>query len=216
VADSPEGWNGDIPGKIRHWMQQFRNGRHDPSGGSVKGIIFNLAEEVVSRAHGEDMWDEILDGAGVSGSYTSLGSYPDADLFAILTEAGRLLGADSQTMLRQVAEGAMPLLANRYPHFFEPHQDTCSFVLTLNDIIHPEVRKLYPGADVPTFTFDQRTGNTLTMGYASARRLCILAEGFVTGAARHYGQQVKVEQPACMLRGDDTCVLYCEFSDAVA
>jgi hypothetical protein len=182
----------------------------------VKGIIFNLAEEVVSREHGEDMWDRILDGAGLSGSYTSLGSYPDSDLFAILAEGGRLLGEDAQTMLRTVAEGAMPLLAKRYPHFFDPHKDTLSFVLTLNDIIHPEVRKLYPGAQVPTFSYDQHGPNSLTMGYRSERRLCLLAEGFLTGAARHYGQQVMVTQSTCMLRGDDTCLLDCEFSDAAA
>ena len=182
----------------------------------MKGIIFNLAEEVVSRAHGEDVWDQILDGAGLSGSYTSLGSYPDDDLFAILAEAGRLLGSDPQTVLRQVAEGAMPLLAKRYPHFFDAHQDTCSFALTLNDIIHPEVRKLYPGALVPMFSYDRHGPNSLTMGYTSERRLCLLAEGFMTGAARHYGQQLTVVQSSCMLRGDDTCLLHCEFTDAVA
>ncbi len=181
----------------------------------MKGIIFNLAEEAVCRSHGEDTWDQILDGAGLSGSYTSLGSYPDEDLFAILAEAGRLLGSDPQTMLREVAEGAMPLLAKRYPDFFDAHQDTCSFALTLNDIIHPEVRKLYPGARVPMFSYDRLGPNTLIMGYSSERRLCLLAEGFVTGAARHYGQQVVIEQSSCMLRGDETCLLQCEFSDAV-
>jgi hypothetical protein len=182
----------------------------------VKGIIFNLAEEVVSREHGEVVWDEILDEAGVSGSYTSLGSYPDADLFAIVAAAAALYGMDPGCVLRHVAEGAMPLLAERYPQFFTPHQDACSFVLTLNDIIHPEVRKLYPGAGVPTFTYDRLDAHTVTMGYASERRLCLLAEGFVKGAALHYGQQVELDQPSCMLRGDDECVLRCEFSDAAA
>jgi hypothetical protein len=182
----------------------------------VKGIIFNLAEEVVVREHGEAVWDDILDEAGLSGSYTSLGSYPDADLFAIVTAAAARLGTDPDSVLRHVAEGAMPLLAERYPHFFAPHQDTCSFVLTLNDIIHPEVRKLYPGAGVPTFTYDRLDANTVTMGYASERRLCQLAEGFVRGAARHYGQAVALDQPTCMLRGDAECLLRCEFSDAAA
>jgi hypothetical protein len=182
----------------------------------VKGIIFNLAEDVVSREHGDVMWDDILDAAGVGGSYTSLGSYPDSDLFAIIAAAAKRLDTDPDSVLRHVAEGAMPLLAERYPQFFSPHQDTCSFVLTLNDIIHPEVRKLYPGAGVPTFTYDQVDANTVTMGYSSERRLCVLAEGFVRGAARHYGQQVKLDQPTCMLRGDDECLLRCEFSDAAA
>ena len=182
----------------------------------MKGIIFNLAEEVVSREHGDEMWDGILEDANVSGTYTSLGSYPDGEMFAIIAAAAERLDTDPQTMLRHLAEGAMPLLAERYPHFFAAHRDACSFVLTLNDIIHPEVRKLYPGAEVPTFTYEQHDSRTVTMGYASPRRLCILAEGFIRGAARHYGQDVKVGQSTCMLLGDDTCVLECEFFDAAA
>lgn len=182
----------------------------------MKGIIFNLAEEVVSREHGEAAWDAVLDAAGVSGSYTSLGSYPDADLLAIVDAAAALLQSDPQAVLRHLAEGAMPLLATRYPHFFTPHADAGSFVLTLNDIIHPEVRKLYPGADVPTFAYREVSRDVITMEYSSVRRLCALAEGFLAGAARHYGQQVSVQQPTCMLRGDAHCVLRCEFRDAAA
>ena len=37
----------------------------------MKGIIFNLAEEVVVREHGDDVWDAVLEGAGVTGSYTT-------------------------------------------------------------------------------------------------------------------------------------------------
>lgn len=178
----------------------------------MKGIIFNLAEEVVVREHGKDVWDAVLDGAGVSGSYTSLGSYPDADLVAIVGAAARLLGAPEAGVLRHVAQGAIPLLAERYPHFFTPYADGRDFVLTLNDIIHPEVRKLYPGADVPDFTYELGAADEVTLRYASSRRLCTLAEGFIAGVATHYGQRVEIDQPQCMHRGDPACLLHCEFS----
>jgi hypothetical protein len=110
----------------------------------VKGIIFNLAEEVVRREHGEDAWGAILLGAGLDGSWTSLGSYPDEHLERVATGAAALLGTDERTVPRTVGEGAIPLLAERYRHFFTPHTDTRAFVMTLNDMIHPEVRKLYP------------------------------------------------------------------------
>ncbi len=84
--------------------------------------------------------------------------------------------------------------------------------ITLNDIIHPEVRKLYPDADVPEFEFSGRDDSTLTIGYRSRRRLCELAEGFIEGAADHFGESVALEQPRCMLRGDDDCVISCRFS----
>ena len=79
--------------------------------------------------------------------------------------------------------------------------------MTLNAIIHPEVRKLYPGADVPEFSFDASTEDLLVMGYRSRRRLCGFAEGLLEGAGDHYGESVRIAQPRCMLRGDDSCVL---------
>ena len=182
----------------------------------MKGIIFNLAEEVVSSEHGEDAWDAVLDGAGLDGSYTSLGSYPDADLMAIVRSAASILGTDEKSVLRHVAEGAIPLLAARFPHFFAPHTDALSFVLTLNDMIHPEVRKLYPGAEPPVFAYDVAGSDVVTLTYQSSRSLCALAEGFVSGAAAHYGQRVVISRPACRLQGDEQCLLRCEFRDAAA
>jgi DNA-binding transcriptional regulator YdaS (Cro superfamily) len=178
----------------------------------MQGVIFNLAEQVVTDTHGADLWDEVLETSGVEGAYTSLGSYPDAEFVALVAALARRLGVDPTAVVRQVGEGAMPLLAQRYPQFFAAHSCTRSFLLTLNDIIHPEVRKLYPGADVPEFTFQVRDQDVLVVEYSSRRQLCSLAEGFVHGAATHYGERVNLSQPQCMLRGADTCLLHCVFT----
>jgi hypothetical protein len=182
----------------------------------MKGIIFNLVEEVVIGQYGEDAWDALLDAAGVDGSYTSLGSYPDEDLFALVGAAATRLDLPADQVVRLLGRESIPLLADRYPTFFDPHTTTSGFLLTLNDIIHPEVRKLYPGAEVPTFGFADSGANELVIRYQSARQLCALAEGFIEGAAVHYGEQVEVDQPECMHRGDQHCLLRCTFADASA
>jgi len=178
----------------------------------VKGIIFNLVEEVVRNRYGEDTWDQLLDAAGLDGAYTSLGSYPDEELFRLVAAASEALGVPPDAVVRTLGEAAIPLLADRYPFFFEPHTSTKSFLLTLNDIIHPEVRKLYPGADVPTFGFEEAPDVDLVLRYHSERKLCALAEGFVLGAAAQFAERAEIEQPACMLRGDEDCLLRCTFT----
>lgn len=183
-------------------------------GSSMKGIIFNLAEEVVTDGHGEDAWDDLVDASGVEGVYTSLGSYPDDDLHRLVTAATNALDVPAADVLRSIGIGAMPLLAARYPGFFAPHVSTRPFVLTLNDIIHPEVRKLYPGADVPEFDFDESDPDVLVVTYRSSRKLCALAEGFLAGAATHYGQTVHLQHDQCMHEGHDSCVIRCAFTAA--
>ena len=34
----------------------------------MKGIIFNLLQDVVSQHHGEDVWDDLIDAAGSTAS----------------------------------------------------------------------------------------------------------------------------------------------------
>jgi len=177
----------------------------------MKGIVFNLLEEIVVREHGEETWELLLDRAGVAGVYTSLGNYPDADLTALVGAAAEALDLPADDVVRWFGRHALPLLAARYPALFEPHTDARSFVLTLNEIIHPEVRKLYPGAETPAFSFDASQPDRLVMDYRSSRRLCAFAEGLLLGAADHYGQTIAIEQPECMERGDDRCLIAIDF-----
>lgn len=177
----------------------------------MKGIIFNLLEEVVSQEYGENTWDALLDASGLDGSYTSLGNYDDAQLLKLVAAASEATGKPPTEIVRWFGAKAIPMLAVKYPHFFQKHPDTRSFLLTLNSIIHPEVRKVYPGADVPDFDFDAPSADTLVMVYHSKRKLCALAEGLIDGAATHFGERAIIKQPLCMLRGDECCRLQIAF-----
>lgn len=180
----------------------------------MKGLVFNLLEEVVSRHHGEDAWDALLESANLDGTYTSLGSYPDEDIYQLVGAAASSLGMSAFDVLRWFGREAMPSLATRYPGYFDVHTTTRRFVLSVNGIIHPEVRKVYPGADVPTFGFFDEPDGSLLMTYRSARRLCALAQGFVEGAADHFGEMVRFEHLACMHQGDERCQCRISFHGA--
>ncbi len=177
----------------------------------MKGVIFNLLEGVVRRCHGEETWDALLEETGLTGSYTSLGSYPDEDMEKLVGAASAALGMPDGQVLRWFGREAMVILAERYPVFFTAHTSARTFVLSVNNIIHPEVRKIYAGADVPIFDFQDAADGALLMGYHSARKLCALAEGFVEGAARHYGETVRFEHLECMHQGHPKCLFRLSF-----
>ncbi len=172
----------------------------------MKGIIFNLLEEIVRREYGEDTWDALLETSHLDGSYTSLGNYPEEQLQKLVAAASIALAMPPAALIRWFGRHAIPLLAVKYPRFFVAHQSPRRFLLSLNDIIHTEVRKLYPGADVPIFDYDTSSPEVLLMGYKSPRRLCLLAEGFIEGVAVYYGEAVQIEQLTCMHRGDERCL----------
>lgn len=181
----------------------------------MRGVVFNVLEDVVSAERGEDGWDDLLEQAGVDGGYTAIGSYPDNEFLHLLQCLSGSQSLPSSITLRAFGRSGMARLATLYPAFFAPHRTTASFLLTLNDIIHPAVRCLYPGADVPVFdvtVINRARGDDLVIGYRSRRRLCHLAEGFLEGAAAHYGEQAALHQVACMHDGADECVIACTFT----
>lgn len=179
----------------------------------MKGIVFNLLEEVVTQQYGSDTWDLLLDSAGLDGIFTSLGTYPDEQIGALVGIAAEKLGLSPFEVLRWFGQRAMPLLVERYPEFFRSQTSARPFLLSVNHIIHPEVRKIYPHAQVPTFEFSDAPDGGLLMGYRSPRKLCALAQGFAEGAAAHYGESIRFDHQECMHKGDERCLCLISFEE---
>ena len=178
----------------------------------MKGIIFNLLQEIVESEFDADTWDAVLDLAGAGGVYTSVGSYEDDEMMGIVGAAATHLGLTEEEVLRWFGSRALAKLAERFPNFFAPHTQARDLLLTLNQVIHPEVEKLYPGAYTPVFQFSNKGGKHLTMEYQSKRQLCALAEGFILGTLAYFDEQATVTHPECVHRGDARCVFELAFA----
>ncbi|MEI2790490.1 MAG: heme NO-binding domain-containing protein [Steroidobacteraceae bacterium] len=93
------------------------------------------------------------------------------------------------------------------------HRHPRHLLAALNDVVHAEVRKLYPDSIVPDFTMlddagaDGAADAPIRLRYESPRGLCLLAEGLVLGAADHFGERLAVTQTSCRHRGDAECIL---------
>lgn len=162
----------------------------------MKGIIFNLLERVVTEEYGADVWDDLIDDAGVSGVYTSLGNYSDTEIEALITAASARTGLSRAEILHWFGLRAMPMLRALYPGLFDGHDSSQDFVLSVNENIHPEVRKLYPDAACPFFHMRRQNDDSMTLRYESERRMIDLAHGFIDGAAEVYGDRIEVTRPA--------------------
>jgi hypothetical protein len=77
----------------------------------MKGVVFNLLEETVTRSFGADVWDGLIEASGVSGAYSSLGNYPDEEIEALVAAASASLSLDRNAVLRWFGHNAIPVLA---------------------------------------------------------------------------------------------------------
>jgi hypothetical protein len=161
----------------------------------LKGIVFTEFLEMVEARFSADMVDDIIDDAhSATGVYTAVGSYPHSEMVALVSALSRRSRLSVPELLRAYGEYLFGRFAVLYPHFFEGVPDSLTFLAGIEDIIHAEVRKLYPDAELPRFVVEARGENHVVLRYASGRHLEDLAEGLIRGCAMHFGEAIAIHR----------------------
>ncbi len=172
----------------------------------MKGIVFTVFNKMVEETFGENMWEDLLDDVDPEsgGIYTTAGTYEAGELLGYVGALAQRTGEAPENLVRAFGKYMLKQLAGVYPQLFEGH-NLKSFLMSVHDVIHVEVQKLYPGAELPTFTYEDPGGDELVMKYQSPRKLCVLAEGLMDGAAEHFNTKLERKHETCMHKGDDHC-----------
>ncbi len=173
----------------------------------MKGIVFTTFNDMVEQQIGIDVWDRILDSVKPEseGIYTSVEDFPDEELIAMVSELSTITGTPVLDLVQAFGQYLFHALAMRHPIFVDEKSDFIEFLKSIEDVIHKEVKKLYPNPNLPSLQWEQPDKNTLIMFYRSPRKLCHLAEGLIKGAAEHYGVEYSFAHPICMHDGHDHC-----------
>lgn len=179
----------------------------------MKGIVFQILNELVEEKYGFEAWEKLLEATkpASEGIYTATELYPDGELLAYVGAISEMLDVPAPQVVHAFGEFMIGKLHQVHPEFFENHTHK-SFLQSVHDVIHVEVKKLHPDAVLPDFTYEDPGENELIMRYHSPRKLCALAEGLIEGAGKLFNSQVRIEHPVCMLRGADHCLLHLHFS----
>ncbi len=171
----------------------------------MQGIVFQVLEACYVDAFGPEAWFDVAAVADASDTYSYAVSYPDAELGRLVAAIAAAQGMNAAQALRWFGEHAIPHFRALAPELFQHYRACWPFLRSLNDIIHPQVRQLYPGVSVPDFEYPDAEGDAQIIVYRSARRMCALAEGLMLGAATHFGETLLIAQSRCMHLGDDHC-----------
>ncbi len=161
----------------------------------MKGVIFTHFVEYVNSVHGDSIALKTLSSAdrlGSDGSYIESESYPYEELFQLVGNLAAQTGVTLAATFENFGEYLFINLARQFGHFFAPDETLFSFLQKLEDHIHMEVRRKYPGADLPGFTFTQIDENNLKMVYSSQRAMSDFGIGMIKGAAVWFRRQVFV------------------------
>ncbi len=173
----------------------------------MKGFVFNVLNKMVEEKLGIEAWDQMVnqlssDSAGV---YTSGGTYPDKEFLDLVSDLSERLQTPVAELVRNFGKYALHEMKKQYAIFFEKHSDAKSFLLSIDQVVHVEVKKLYPEAKLPEFLYEDRSPNELVMIYHSERKMCHFAEGLIEGTGEFFGEEIDQRQVQCMHEGAESC-----------
>ncbi len=173
----------------------------------MKGVIFNLLEDFIVEGWGVEKFEQILGKCPVHTQipYVGPGTYPDANLLAIVDQTTAELGIGTAEALRSFGRFAFPRLAAKFSVFVREYDHPKPFLKTLDSIIHVEVRKLFADSNPPRISYVDPAPDRLLLRYSSKRNLCPLFSGLVQGTGDYFKVKIDQEQTECALQGAPSC-----------
>lgn len=160
----------------------------------MKGVVFTEFMEMVENKFSSEMADDIVAAANLphGGAYTAVGTYPHAEMGRLVIELSKRTDIKVPDLLRAYGRHLFARFREGYGEFFANVSDSFGFLSKIDDVVHVEVRKLYPDAELPEFDAVQVSPQHLRMTYRSPRCLGDFAEGLMEGCIAHYGEKVSI------------------------
>ncbi len=162
----------------------------------MKGIVFTEFIEMVETKFSTEISDDIIESSDLpsGGVYTSVGTYSSDEMTLLVTALSACTGVPVPELLKTYGCHLFERFFALHPQFFSTTTDLLTFLSGIETVIHTEVHKLYPEAELPSFDISSTSPTEIQMVYRSARHLEDLAEGLLEGAAAHFGEAVDIER----------------------
>lgn len=181
----------------------------------MRGIVFTKLSDLIVDNFGMGAWQRIIDQSSLpsEGVYTAGKFYDDSEIETLLIAIEKNHGLNRKDSLNLFGEYLLKFFSDNFGSFFERADGLLDFLMSVETVIHQEVRKMYDEARLPSFDCNVVSDSELIMLYRSERKLCHLAEGLINGAGKYYGVDVSLEHRCCQLEGAGHCELRLEVTD---
>lgn len=172
----------------------------------MHGIIFEELKGFVTKSLGEEGWPTLLEAAGMQGRvFDQLQAYDDGDILNLVSTASDITGKSVPELLQAFGEFIVPDLLAMSEPLRDPSWKTLDILENTETVIHSVVRLDNPGASPPELKVRRTGDNQVTVEYSSSRKMCSLAKGICLGIAKNLNEEVRIDEPLCMLKHDDHC-----------
>lgn len=162
----------------------------------MKGVVFREFIDMVENIFGEEMVDDLITATDPAskGAYTSVGTYDHSELLNMVAELSRRTGLGQDVLVHDFGLHLARVFAKKFSGFFDSCEGTFDFLKRIDNHIHVEVKKLYPDAQLPKFTYTEISPYEFELKYESSRDFSHLAHGLIVGCMEHFHESFQIER----------------------
>jgi hypothetical protein len=160
----------------------------------MKGIVFTEFLDLVEEKFGLIMVDTIVTNSNLpsNGAYTDVGTYSFSEMLSLLNNLKKETGIEIQDLLLVYGEHFFSVVERSYSYFLKEFKDPIEMISSIENHIHVEVRKIYPDAELPSFTVIEKTENNLIMIYKSSRSMSYFGKGLMNKTFEYFNQEATI------------------------
>ncbi len=160
----------------------------------MRGLIFTEFLELVETGYGMEVADQVITRGCPfhTGGFTSVGAYDHRDLVSMVGELSKVADTPASDLVYKFGKHMFGKFLEDHPEAFERVSSTFELLLRVEDVIHVEVRKLNPEAELPSFKFPATDEGTLDVVYQSSRPFADLAHGLIAASIEHFREPLQI------------------------
>ncbi len=160
----------------------------------MKGIVFTEFLEMVEGAFGLETVDTIIENSNLAseGIYTSVGTYDFNEMVTLITALHQKTKIPVDELIYTFGHFLFTSLAKAHPEVVASYLSPMNLLYSIEDHIHVHVKKLYPDAELPSFTILEKTDTSISMIYKSSRGLYRLAHGLMEKCFEQFNKSAKI------------------------
>ncbi|MFT6899511.1 MAG: hypothetical protein ACJA13_003949 [Paraglaciecola sp.] len=161
----------------------------------MKGLVFTEFFEMVEEKLGFELVEQLIEQTQLAtgGAYTSVGTYDHKELLALVGNLHRLTNTPVNDLLETYGQYLFPKLITIAPDIVCQFGNSFELLAAVDSIIHVEVQKLYPEAELPKFSVIKHNEKEMQLTYTSCRPFAYLAKGLILGCSEHYNEKIVVD-----------------------
>jgi hypothetical protein len=160
----------------------------------MKGMFFTTFMELVEEEYGLKTAELVaLRGKSLSkGLYATAGNYDFHELARMMKALCESQNLAEREFLNTYAHKLMNMFVMKYIGFFAGKK-LFTFLNSLEEQVHGEVRHSYPESELPRFIVHQEGDRELVMEYRSEKPFADLAECLLIAAIEHFKEKVEMD-----------------------